>query len=109
LIRSSTGSGNAPGPALKLCTRFTARSETVDVLTIVDPLVRVLGLLQSTKPHSRIADVGYPPRGGSRANPNFILTFGAWSGRTQPTRNASGAQRRCSGNTRKSSPSAVQS
>jgi hypothetical protein len=35
-MRSSTGSGRAPGPALKLCTRLTARSEAIDVLTLDD-------------------------------------------------------------------------
>src|ERR1700676_3244121 len=35
-MRSSTGSGSAPGPALKLCTLFTPRPATVEVPTIAD-------------------------------------------------------------------------
>src|SRR5690348_3428447 len=49
-IRSSTGSGNAPGPALKLCTRFTARPETVLVLTTIIPFLPVVRRLQPLSP-----------------------------------------------------------
>src|ERR1700737_3369909 len=40
-MRSSTGSGSAPGPALKLCTRFTPRPATVDEPMIFDFLLNL--------------------------------------------------------------------